>query len=65
MTVKTLAVRIGDRVMVRTELGGVRMTATIEDVKVSYGQIRCLIRPVEGSGSAWVHEDRLQVANAG
>lgn len=33
----------------------------ILDVKQSYGNIRFLVEPVSGSGSAWVQDNNLKV----
>ena len=60
MTVVEMAARIGQRVLIVAGIGGIRFAAVIEDVKLSYGQERVLVRPVDGSGSAWVDVSRIE-----
>lgn len=37
-----------------TVLGGVGVTVQVIDVKMSYGKVRYLVKPLNGWGSAWV-----------
>ena len=38
-----------------------KFRVTISDLKVSYGNLRALVTPVEGEGEVWVNFDRLSV----
>lgn len=35
------------------------VTCTIQDIKLSYGRYRFLVKPYAGSGSMWVEDSRL------
>jgi hypothetical protein len=39
--------------------GGIATRVRIHDVKKSYGNLRFLVRPVDGAGEAWVDANRV------
>lgn len=55
-TVNQLHPTIGQVVVVRMESFGIDML--VKDVKQSYGQIRLLVAPLNGTGEAWVDISR-------
>ena len=59
MTTKELFEKyVNHEFQVKTDIGLV--DCTILDAKQSYGNIRFLVSPIMGSGSAWVDISRLQ-----
>ena len=57
MTVKEYVDTIGKEAFIRTAPFGVHgllVKVTVEDVKMSYGKTRFLVKPVAGSGTVWV-----------
>ena len=57
MTYKKKGKAIGKRATIRTTLpAGLTIEVDVLDYKFSYGNDRWLIRPVAGSGQAWVQK---------
>lgn len=54
---------IGKTALFRVRLAGVGLSFQVKilDVKQAYGNIRFLIEPVAGSGSAWIQDGNLTV----
>lgn len=46
-------------------LGGLTVYVEIMDVKTEWGKVRYQVKPVEGSGSAWVETVRNITAKGG
>lgn len=44
--------------------GRVAVDVTVEDLKWSFGSFLFLVTPVAGSGTVWVHEDKLKLWEA-
>lgn len=41
--------------------GKMTVEVTIRQVKVAFGVLRYLVRPVAGHGDAWVNADRVEI----
>jgi hypothetical protein len=59
-TAKNMVPAIGATVHISTGVGEIVAACRVEDVKSSWGNIRLLVSPVAGSGSAWVELSRLR-----
>ena len=42
-------------------IDGMQFPVKVTDVKQSYGNLRCLVQPVGGTGGAWVDAGRLGI----
>lgn len=59
-TAREMLPALGARVMIHVGVGELLVECTVNDVKQSWGNIRLLVTPVAGSGSAWVELSRLR-----
>lgn len=59
-TAKYMTPAIGQHVDVHCGVGNIAFTAVVQDVKSSWGNIRLLVQPAQGSGSAWIELSRLR-----
>lgn len=59
MNAKELAVWLGKEFLVQ-EHEGYLVKVRVEDARNAYGRVQCLVKPVEGSGEAWVDSNRLK-----
>jgi hypothetical protein len=46
---------------VRYEINGLRIMVKVLDAKMSYGNVRYLITPVEGSNEIWVNQQSVTI----
>jgi hypothetical protein len=53
MSVAQLSQYIGQNYIYKVE--SISFNCTVKDVKISYGQVRFLIAPVDGNGFIWVN----------
>ena len=60
MTTKELAQVIGKSAFLHVE-NVFLVPVTVEDAKMSYGQVRYQVTPVGGSGASWVDSSRVKV----
>lgn len=60
MTAREMAPAIGSRVAIASGIGDVLIDCRVIDVKTSWNQVRLLVEPISGSGSAWVELSRLR-----
>lgn len=59
-TARNMAPAIGQRVDVACGIGNIAFTAVVQDVKSSWGNIRLLVRPLNGQGESWIELSRLR-----
>ena len=59
-TVKNMLPAIGAQVDVACGIGNIAFTAVVLDVKSSWGNIRLLIKPLNGQGESWIELSRLR-----
>jgi hypothetical protein len=52
---------LGQSAYLVTERNQLRIAVFIDDVRSSYGRTDVLVTPTQGSGSAWVAKDRLEI----
>jgi len=57
-SIQDLAQRIGREYLL--DIGEFTIVVMVEDVKISYGNVRAYVYPVGGQGSAWVNASRLK-----
>lgn len=46
---------------VRYEINGLRILVKVLDAKMSYGNVRYLITPIEGSNEIWVNQQSVTI----
>lgn len=63
MSVAEMAKNIGKEALLVVEGGELTIVVVITDVKVSFGNERMLIKPVNGTGTKWVSSDRLKMVD--
>lgn len=59
-TVKHMLPAIGAVVSIASGIGDIQFEAAVMDVKSSWGNIRLLVQPVSGNGTAWIELSRLR-----
>lgn len=59
-TAKSMAPAIGTHVDVACGIGNIAFTAVVQDVKSSWGNIRLLVKPLNGQGESWIELSRLR-----
>jgi len=57
MTTKQMMCALGQEMMCRFE--DLKIRVKIEDIKISYGRARFLVKPLAGEGKQWVEIERL------
>lgn len=64
MTAKEMTPAIGATVEISTGVGEMTVTARVLDAKTSWNQVRLLVAPLAGTGTAWIELSRLRRAAA-
>ena len=64
MTAREMVPALGSRVLISSGIGEIEIMVSVIDVKTSWNQVRLLVSPVSGSGSAWVELSRLRHGSA-
>ncbi len=59
MSVRELAKFIDKECLLPVD--GMEFPVKVADVKQSYGNLRCLVHPIGGTGGAWVDASRLGI----
>jgi hypothetical protein len=62
--VKSLAVLLGRKVAVKS--GGLVFFCLVQDIRVVWGNVQILVKPMAGQGSAWrAYDEAMLVAKEG
>lgn len=60
MNARELAALLGSSGLLRSA-DGLRVSVRVLDARPAFGRLDLLVEPVEGSGSAWVSADRVNL----
>jgi hypothetical protein len=58
MSIQDLAQRVGQEYLL--DIGEFTIVVMVEDMKISYGNVRAYVCPVGGLGHAWINACRLK-----
>ena len=61
MSITDMQALIGRKGFLPVEGGDMSIMVEVRDIKIAYGRVLYLVKPIEGKGSKWVNSERVHL----